>query len=207
MARGALEPSAEELAGRARAGSRAAFNALVARYEKPLYHYLRVRAGSPEDAEELCQEAFLRAWQRLDAYDDRWRFSTWLFTLASRLSISALRRRRGPTLGVESLADVESGEDPLAVAGRREERDNLWRLAREVCTADQRAALWLCYVEGLPAKEIAAVIGKREATVRVILFRARGRLAGQLEAQRASAQRRAYVPHHSEPARGLARPS
>jgi RNA polymerase sigma-70 factor (ECF subfamily) len=152
---------------------------LVGRLEVPLFNFLRLGAESPEDAEELTQEAFLRAWQRLDSYDSRWKFSTWLFTLARRLAISRYRKRRRET--TEARFEAAGNEsEPSRIASRREERENLWEVVRRELNLEQQTALWLRYGEGLAVTEIARVLSKRASTVRVLLFRARGRLAEHL---------------------------
>ena len=150
----------------ARGGSREAFSLLVDRHAAHLLAFLRLRAASREDAEELHQETFLRAWQRLDRYDPRWRFSTWLFTIGQRLTISRYRRRPAPLAGGDDLPEGVAPDDPLRAASDSELRDDLWALADQVLSAAARQALWLRYVEDLSAREIAAVLDKREATVR-----------------------------------------
>lgn len=164
------------------AGDKAAFGELVDRYSAPLFRFLRLRTGSAEDAEELLQDALLRAWTKLNLYDARWRFSTWLYTLASRLAVSRQRRAVLPCVGAEPLEGCTVENDPGAAVANSEERDNLWTLAAEVLTADQRSALWLRYGEGLEPIEIARILSKRASTVRVLLFRARERLAAHLPA-------------------------
>lgn len=173
--------SDEDLARRARAGSREAFAQLVRRYERPLARFLWVRTARQEDAEELVQETFLRAWSQLERYDPTRRFATWLFTVARRLAISRRRRERGGALGEEALAQCASAEpDPEASASREEESLELWSLATRVLRAEERSALWLRYGEDLSTAEIAAVLGRRQVSVRVLLFRAREKLAGHL---------------------------
>ena len=88
------EPTPEELACLAQAGSSESFARLVERFTDPLYNFLALRTPNPADAEELVQETFLRAWHRLDRYDREWRFSTWIFTIAKRLATSGWRRAR-----------------------------------------------------------------------------------------------------------------
>ncbi len=176
----------EDLVAATCSGSHAAYEDLVARHQEPLYRFLRLRAASSEDAEELTQETFLRAWQRIHRYDSRWKFSTWLFTIGSRLTVSRYRRARHVTLGDEALVGglESSADDPAHVAGLREERENLWAVARSVLGEEQVTALWLRYAEDLSTREIGEVLGRCEATVRVILFRARARLAAHLEPTR-----------------------
>ena len=181
------EPAAEDaavlaLVARARDGSRDDFAHLVERFQSPLYAFLVVRTASPEDAEELCQEAFLRAWQRLALYDSRWRFSTWLFTLARRIAASRYRRVRHEESGHARLELVARERDrPEELASSKEESANLWALASRVLSTEQRSALWLRYAEDLAPEAIGLVLGKRTPTVRVILFRARERLARALD--------------------------
>jgi len=177
------EPAASQEAGlvrQAAAGRREAFGELVLRYEESLFRFLLVRCGSREDAEELCQESFLRAWQRLERYDPRWRFSTWLFTLARHLAISSRRAAAAPVAEarVDALGVDHAPERDLAL---RERREGLWSLAGRVLSEDQRTALWLRYAEGQSAEEIGRVIDRRAPAVRVLLHRARALLAEHVD--------------------------
>jgi RNA polymerase sigma-70 factor (ECF subfamily) len=166
---------------RARDGCKTSFGALVRRYERGLFDFLRLRSRSIEDAEELVQESFLRAWEKLDLYDPRWSFGTWLYALARRLAAGRARRARVPE------ADQDAGElgatdaGPAEIAGRREEDARVWDVAARVLGEEQRSALWLRYADGLQPKEIAQVLGRRASSVRVLLFRARKELARALE--------------------------
>src|SRR5262245_11784028 len=177
-------PSPEALALEARAGSSTAFEGLVARFEAPLYRFLYLRTRDEGLAQDLTQEAFLRAWQNLERYDPRWRFSTWLFTVAERLCISQRRSRgKGPgESGLEpELAAAAPVQDPGEAAAEKDEGRALWETAVRVLRPEERSALWLRYAEDRSMEEIGAVLGRPPVTVRVILFRARGRLAQALE--------------------------
>ena len=189
--------SAEELALAARSGERGAFEALVERFEAPLFRFLLVRTGRAADAEDLTQEAFLRAWQKIESYDPRWRFSTWLFTLAKRMAVSRARARRPEApeaTGTDVLAHAAVDHDPAVHAADAEERENLWALAERVLGVEQRSALWLRYVEELPMDEIARVLGRPRVSVRVLLFRARSRLARHLAPRTGDARRSDDAP-------------
>lgn len=177
--------SSEELACRAQAGSLPCFAELVHRYQGRLYNFLLRRNGDRFDAEDLTQETFLRAWERLHQYKPKWRFSTWLFTIGSRLAINHHRagnRVRHRELGESSLARLasESGEDPLERNMRQESNQQVWDVARHLLTPEQHSMVWLRYAEGLSATEIARVMGKSQVTVRVALHRARERIASAL---------------------------
>jgi RNA polymerase sigma-70 factor (ECF subfamily) len=167
----------EDLVRRAQTGSSAAFGELVARYESPLFNFLLRRMASAEDAEEIAQDAFVRAWQKLDTYDPRWSFSTWLFTLARRLAATRTRSTRPSPKGHDALDGLSVHADPGRALTETEERANLWSIADRVLESDQRSALWLRYAEDLSVAEIAEVLGRSSVSVRVLLFRARGKLA------------------------------
>jgi len=169
----------EQLAARAAEGSLDAFGELVKRFEVRLFNFLLRRTGSRADAEDLTQEAFIRAWEKIQRYEPTWRFSTWLFTIAARLAVSHHRKRR-PT-----LRWIEEEDSEAAAPFEREDDVNsgakLWRLAGKVLTPEQHTALWLRYAEDMGIDEIAVVLKKSQVGVRVMLFRARQLLAEQSE--------------------------
>jgi RNA polymerase sigma factor (sigma-70 family) len=173
--------SPEELARRVQGGSSACFAELVGRFEGRLFNFLLRRVPASADAEDLTQDTFVRAWQRIDTYDPSRRFSTWLFTIAARLASSHRRtfardsRRRA---GANSAAEAP---DPARHAGQREHSGRVWELVDEALNSDQRSAIWLRYVEDMPITEIARVLGKSSVAVRVALFRARRALADRLD--------------------------
>jgi len=173
-------PAEQALVDRARAGSLDAFSELVRLYQGRLFNFLRQRTGSDSDADDLAQEAFLRAWRHLDRYDPTWRFSTWLFTIASRLVVShqrSISRRRETSLSTGLFEDVAERPEPGASGDGRSRRINIWALAAEHLGEIERTALWLRYAENMPAPEIARALDKSAVNVRVILHRARRRLA------------------------------
>jgi len=174
----------EQLARRAQQGCRASFEELVRRFQVPLVHFLRCR-NTLEDAEDLAQEAFLRAYQRLDRYCDQWRFATWLFTIARRLSMNFQRGNRRTVTGMSLEMTADPSPPPGEQLALDESRRRLWEVADEVLTELQITALWLFYVQEFPVKEVARVLRRSRVAVRAILFRARRKLleeADRLEA-------------------------
>ncbi|MDY7108169.1 MAG: sigma-70 family RNA polymerase sigma factor [Planctomycetota bacterium] len=170
-------PAEQMLVDRARTGSLEAFSELVRLYQGRLFNFLRQRTGCASDADDLAQEAFLRAWRSLDRYDPAWRFSTWLFTIASRLAVShqrAMARRRELPLTGEP---ERSAADPAELRRVRLRNGNIWALAASNLGDVERAALWLRYAENMPAPEIARIMNRTTVNIRVILHRARQRLA------------------------------
>jgi RNA polymerase sigma-70 factor (ECF subfamily) len=171
------QSTAEECAQcAARKGCRECFEELVRRYQTPLLHFLIRRAGSRQDAEDLVQETFLLAYRHLERYQPRWRFSTWLFTIAHRQAASA--RRRKPL--VLQAAAQTGGADPAVQAEEAEWRSGLWDAARRILEPDAFTALWLCYVESMTAEEIGQVLARSANAVRILLYRARGQLKAAL---------------------------
>jgi len=168
--------SAEELACQAQQGSSAAFGELVDRFGGRLLTYLHHKTGSWHDAEDLVQETFIRAYQNLGRFRERQRFSTWLFTIAFHLAVSHFRRCRAE----KTLPEIESATaGPVAELTRRETQRGLWKAAKEL-SANQFEVLWLKYSEGMAIKEIARITGKTQVYVKVLLYRARTKLAKRL---------------------------
>jgi len=163
--------SPEDLAIAAQRGSRPAFTELVNRFHGRLFSFLVSRGSPAEDAAELTQDAFLRAWERIESYDPAWRFSTWLFTIGSRMAVS--RHRRGKKmLGGDALEDAP-GRSSTDTTHEKAAGARLWSLAASVLNEEQHRVLWLRYVEDLSMAELARVLGKSEVGSRVSLFRAR----------------------------------
>ena len=167
-------PSDEELACRARQGCAESFEQLLRRFQTPVVRFLR-RQGAAEDAEDLAQETFLRAFENLHRYNRRWSFSAWLFTIARRLGINQHRRVRpiadGAAVQLACAADAEPWQAIAAEEGRR----RLWDVAAAVLSRDELTALWLHYVEEMPIAEIALVLGRSRAATKVMMFRAEKR--------------------------------
>lgn len=179
--RDAAEPSPEELARASRAGSEASYAALVGMFQGPLYQFLRFRTPSDADAEEIVHETFVRAWRNLDRYDETWRFSTWLYTIARREAASFHRRRKTTTAPDGVPIALDPRPEPVMALCDAESHGALWGLARRLLSGEQFDALWLRYAEDLTPREIAAVIDRDASSVRVLLFRARRSLAEHLQ--------------------------
>jgi RNA polymerase sigma-70 factor (ECF subfamily) len=173
--------SDEDLACRAQQGCVASFEQLLLRFQTPVLHFLRHR-GLAADAEDLAQETFLRAYRNLHRYDPRWTFSAWLFTIARRIGINHHHRRQQPMAGGESWNAVASNDaEPLDVLVKAERRQRLWDLAATILSEEQTTALWLHYVEAMPLRDIAKVLGQTRAAVKVLIFRARRKLLPMMD--------------------------
>ncbi len=171
------------------AGSAEAFEQLVLQYQNPIYNLCLRITGNPEDAADMTQESFLKAWRNLESFHFEAAFSTWLYRLASNTCLDFLRsakRRRELSLTVED----ESGESqlldlpdpaptPEASLLTNEENARLGA-AMEQLDPEQRRILTLRVVNDLSYTEIAAVLNIKEGTVKSRLARARESLRKKL---------------------------
>lgn len=169
--------SAEDLARRSQGGCRDSFAELVERFGVRLLRFLRRQTNNLQDAEDLVQDTFVRAYANIGTYRCTYKFSTWLFTIARHLACSRLRRQRRRVPFFEAKATVPEPREELA---RRQMRQSLWDAAATL-TLNQHQTLWLKYAEDMSIKEIAKVMGKSQVSVKVTLCRARMRLAQRLQ--------------------------
>jgi RNA polymerase sigma-70 factor, ECF subfamily len=172
-----VQPNVEALAERSRGGCMASFEALVAHFEKRIFHYLYQMAGNAHDAEDLTQITFLKAYRNIHRYQSNRAFSAWLFTIAKRTALNHLRDRRPAEELEPEFAD--EADDPSVIVEREDARGDLWRIAR-CLKPDQYEALWLRYGEGFAIAQIARIMRTNSLRIRVLLHRARGALAKKL---------------------------
>lgn len=173
---------AEELARRVQGGSSACFAVLVERFQGRLLNFLLRRVPTQADAEDLVQETFVRAWRRIETYDPGRTFSTWLFTIATRLASSHRRSAGRDARRAASIPARLPGPDPGMSARAAEEGGIVWQAVDRYLGDEQRSVIWLRYVEDMAIGDIARVMGKTSVAVRVALFRARRVLADRLAA-------------------------
>lgn len=162
------------VAAQAAAGDAAAFAALVESHAPRLHRWLVATGTAHHDAEDVVQEAFLRAHGAIARYDPRWAFSTWLFTIAHRVRLDLAARRRD-LAPLDDVHAAPASADPLPAGG-------LWHRARAVLSADEFRLLWLHYAEDQPPAAVARVLGINPIAARVRLHRARKRLEAALRA-------------------------
>lgn len=173
---GASEARLVELSRR---GDADAFGELVKRYERRLVHVINRFTPDQEVARDLAQETFLRVFERLDQFDPSRRFGPWLFRIGVNLTLDYLRRRkrRGrwalfSDLGREVPPDP-AVEDPRQTLDLRQEV----RAVLEELPENYRSVLVLRDLENFSTSEIAAILDRKEATIRWRLAEARNRFS------------------------------
>ncbi len=179
-----LQAADASLVARARAGDQEAFTQLVTQYQVPLYNMALRMVGAPEDAADIMQEAFLRAWEKIATLRSA-PFKAWLFRIAVNLCYDHFRRRRRqgamPEEGQEAQV-VPLGLVPADPEARVEvlERNRLVRETIRALDTDYRVALILRDVNGMAYEEIAAVLRVPLGTVKSRIARARGQVQERL---------------------------
>jgi RNA polymerase sigma-70 factor (ECF subfamily) len=181
-------PSERELIRRARAGDEDAFAQLVTMHADRVYGALRRFGLDASEADEVAQEVFIRAWRGLAGFEERARFSTWLYRIAFNEASRRLSRRPPPRAEpVDSERDdpiVSLPESPqLGPEARTLDRDFERTLehALSQLPAERREAVVLRDIEGLSTEEAAEVMGIREAAFKSRLHRGRMQLRALLE--------------------------
>lgn len=182
----APDVSDEELAARVQGGCVRSYEALDQRYRARLVHLLRRRVGREADAEDLAQATLWTAYEKIDRYDPSRKFSTWLFTIGTRkaIDLGRAKQRRGEAGGESTTALADHQPGPLQRAIRAEQSDaggGVWKIADEVLKPEHWTALWLAYGEDQTPAEIAAALGVSRVSIRVMLHRARKRVAEALQ--------------------------
>ena len=180
----------ELLICRAQRGDADAFEQLLLEHQKNVYNLCYRMAGNPDDAMDLSQETFLRAWRCLDQYQFASAFSTWLYRLCSNICIDFLRRRRRQQTVPLTFEDADGEEQTYAVPDAQplpEEQVEL-KLTRETLAAamaqllpEHRAVLQLRVVNEMSYEQIADVLDIQIGTVKSRLSRARNQLKKILE--------------------------
>jgi RNA polymerase sigma-70 factor, ECF subfamily len=167
----------EELVARSIGGDANSFNELIKRWERPIYALAYRQIGREEDARDVCQETFLRAYRALNGFRGQAKFSSWLYRIALNLCRDWLRReRRTPVVTVSEdvdLIELASKLEPSESVEDRVARHDLSRAverAMAVLPEEQRTAILLKEYHGLTFQEIADLVGCPLSTVKTRLY-------------------------------------
>ena len=186
----ALIPATDhDLIALARTGSEKAYRELLDRYQRPVFSLVYRMVRDRELAEDLAQETFVKVFNHLDRFNPKYKFSSWIFKIASNLAIDTLRKREPVTVSLDGSRHAETAEEiestRITVESKDENPEEFLEakeLGQEIERAigllrpDYRTAILLRHVEGRAYEEIAEVMGVPLGTVKTFIHRARGEL-------------------------------
>jgi RNA polymerase sigma-70 factor (ECF subfamily) len=184
-----MEFADQAVVEQARSGDADAFRVLVERHSRALFRLAFRMTGNESDAEDVVQEAFLRAYRQLHKFDERASFGTWLYRIASNCALDLVRsrNRRGvqePILESDapdpllSLASGAPTPDRLALSG--EVRERVAEAMKDLSAAE-RIAFVLRHYEGMGIEEVSGVLGCQPGAAKHSIFRAVQKLRRALE--------------------------
>jgi RNA polymerase sigma-70 factor (ECF subfamily) len=188
------EPTDHELVVRAQKGSQTAYRELLGRYQRPVFSLIYRMVRDRELAEDLAQETFVRVFNNIDRYDPRFKFSSWIFKIATNLTIDSMRKKEPKTVSIDGSRYATSNDEveatTITVISDDENPEELLEakeLGEEIEQAigklrpEYRTAILLRHVDGRPYEEIAEIMALPLGTVKTYIHRARNELRGNLQ--------------------------
>jgi RNA polymerase sigma-70 factor (ECF subfamily) len=183
---GFAESTDVELIRQAKRGERKAFGELVRRYQKRVYALCFRLGGSHDAADDLTQEAFIKAFQAIESFDEAYPFAAWILRIASNNALNYIKRQKFQVSGeegelvLEQQAAPKADSDPLEALSR-EEMDRRYQEAVNQLPPEFKVVFVMRMHEDLSYEEIAARLRISVGTVMSRLHRARQRLVEQLK--------------------------
>lgn len=178
MERSVMSSEEDAWVSRARAGDQAAFEAIFQRYERQIYSFAFRMMGNADDAYDLTQECFIKAYRNLEKTNGDLNVSAWLHRIASNSCLDVLRRRKRirwlpwDNDRHEALLQPSTPDDPELTVVSNETQQDVQAILNRM-TPRNRLALLLREFEGLSTEEIGEVMGLSRSAVKSVLFRAR----------------------------------
>ena len=154
----------------AQQGNSASFSELVIIYQKQISSYLVTKCYNSNDAEDIMQETFINAYKYIQSYNENWKFSTWLYTIAKRL----IKKHN------DYYNKHKDYSEPEAIAMIDENvpsKENIWYHIRLILNSFAFDVVWFHYVEEFKIREIAQILGSSQSKVKMSIFRSKRKLA------------------------------
>jgi len=170
----AASPAEAELIRATVAGNTQAFDSIVELYGRRVFNYIHQMTRQAQDAEDLAQQTFIKAYASLHRFDTSRPFIGWLLTIARRTSLNHFRAARRWEPVSEEVPAAEPS--PARQAEERDRIEDLWAHARRVLSPREFEILWLRFSENLSVAETARVLGLTQTHVKILVFRSRKRL-------------------------------
>ncbi len=161
-----------------------AFSVLINEYKDMVFTLSKKLLNNNYDAEELAQDVFIKAFEKLSQFDKKSKFSTWLYTITYRTGLNILKKKKVKSEElIEGYNEISSGDsNPLAIITKEETAQKVRNSIAKLKPED-RYIIQLYYYEEMSVKEIAQIIGHSETNVKSKLFRTRKRLEDILKSQ------------------------
>lgn len=180
-----------ELVKKATSGDSRAYEKLLKKYRKSVYYMLMKMVNNPDDAEDLTQEAFAKAFNSMHKFDPKYAFSTWLFRIATNNCIDFIRKKRVQTISIDNPYESDDGDtmtfdikdpnlDPNEVMLKKQRKEYL-RKAVDNLPPKYKILVELRYFQELSYEEVADELDLPLGTVKAQLFRARELLNQELK--------------------------
>lgn len=184
-----IQSTDHDLVVLARTGSEKAYRELLDRYQRPVFSLIYRMVRDREQAEDLAQETFVKVFNHLESFNPKYKFSSWIFKIASNLSIDHLRKKEPETVSLDGSRHATTAEETEASRIQVESRDEnpeqfleARELGAEIEQAigklrpEYRTAIVLRHVEGRPYEEISEIMDIPLGTVKTYIHRARSEL-------------------------------
>ena len=175
----------QEIIGRVLGGDRSAFAGLVEKYQGPIFNLAYRMTGSREDADDLTQETFIRAYQNLHRFDQSKKFFTWIYTIGINLIRNHLKKN---VRDISYLAAADSAlehhtQEHTREVGETLSDDRMIRLEQVIrkLPVDLREAIILKFVQDLTFEEVAAVTGDSVSAVKMRIYRGLDKIKQMME--------------------------
>lgn len=175
-------PSDKRLVERTRSGETKAYGELVRRYQTSVFNVCLRMFGERRESEDLTQEAFIRAYQRLDTFDENLPFGPWIRRVAANLCLNHLQRHRPPQFPLDEERDRSTFGVPQSPERHMLRKESISRVREAIMALPphQRTVIELRHYQELSYKEISEALNLSLSKVRSDLFRARRALARRL---------------------------
>jgi len=169
--------SDSELIDQIKAGRVSAYRILVDSYRDYVYTIAYRILGNREDAEEVAQDSFIKAFNGLNGFQGKAKFTTWIYRIAMNTAISYKRKRKMPVETIEDYKQFDKGEISKMHQYQQLEQKKFLQLALNTLLPDDVSVLTLFYFKELSLDEMSEITGIGVSTLKVKLFRARKRLS------------------------------
>lgn len=168
-----------ELVRKCREGNPRAFEEIIRLHTRRIFNFIHRMTRQPQDAEDLTQQTFLKAYHSLDRFDTQRPLINWLLTIARRTALNHFRSAKRWEVLPETLPSL--GASPADQANTADDADHLWTKARQILSQREFEVLWLRFGEELSTEETARVVGITQTHVKILVYRARKQLVKGLK--------------------------